>query len=327
MKRNLRKVLFLMLCLFTLLSITACGKPSEERVRKKMEQHLYEKYGEEFVVDTIGTRSANNQKFYQARIYPKSIIGTEREDDSYYYASSSINIDSWGRLSKGVGDSYWEIKMNDDAENYLLPKVKELFGERIRLKTSVKYQERIENSQYFAWYKRSDFKEALNNAREDQENRVRLELTLYLYLFDRIDNEREKEERKNQIFEFIQYLKGEGLFEYLEMYVVFTDEIFLSSSFEKYEWSLDKSEEEEDKIEKKLRKNMNKIKKSDLGIESNERLYRFNQSRFLVLAMEKLKMDKYGRYDRAKETSTVEKHNYIEKEDIEFLRYEHYIFK
>ena len=229
MKRNLRKVLFLMLCLFTLLSITACGKPSEEQVRKKMEQHLYEKYGEEFVVDRIGKRSANKQEFYEGRIYPKSIIGTEREDDSYYYGSASIDINSFGRLDKEAGDSYSFINRNDDVEKYLLPKVKELFGERIRLKVDVKHEVTGDGS-WWAGYKSSSLQEMREDI-EKEPDRTRIVLTLYLYIFDRIDNEREKEERRKQIFEFIQYLKVEGLFEYLEMGVIFIDERVLAPSY------------------------------------------------------------------------------------------------
>jgi hypothetical protein len=327
----------LVLCLLSLINITACGKPTEEQVRKKMEQHLYEKYGEEFVVGFIGIRKAGNMEFYTTQIYPKLIVGTESEGDSYYYANVNIEMLSMGKLGK-PGDNYGDVKIKEKAEEYLLPKAKEIFGERIRIKAEPDFKEKREDRGAFYGYVIPSFKEARKRAKENPD-KYRLELTLYLYLFDRIDSEEEKEERREQIFEFIQYLKVEGLFEYLEMYVVFTDEIFLSSSFEKYERTLNNREEERIDIEKKLReelrnitekdliRNMNKIRKSDLGIESNERLYRFNQSRFLVLAMEKLKIDRYGRYDRAKATNTVERHNYKEKEDIEFLRYEHYIFK
>ncbi len=65
----------------------------------------------------------------KARIYPKSIIGTNKEGDSYYYAKSSIDIKPFGRLG-GVGDSYSFINRNDDVENYLLPKAKESRKER-----------------------------------------------------------------------------------------------------------------------------------------------------------------------------------------------------
>src|SRR5690554_1548920 len=89
-----------------------------ERVRTKIEKHLSEKYGEEFVVDQIGTRSSMGEKFYQARIYPESIIGTNKEWDDYYYASASVNKYPLGRLG-GVGDSYPLVNLKLGIEEYL----------------------------------------------------------------------------------------------------------------------------------------------------------------------------------------------------------------
>lgn len=277
MKKNLRKVLFLMLCLFTLLSITACGKLSEERVRKKIEQELYKDYGEEFVVDRIGLRSANGVKFYQARIYPKSIIGTEKEDDSYYYTTASIETNIIGGPTGGVADSYGTIKMNDEAEEYLLPKAKELFGERIRLKADVHYKEKRDD--YYLRFLENGFEEKLNLVRSDNE-KYRMEITLYLYLFDRIDNEEEKEERRKQIFEFIQYLKAEGLFEYLEMGVIFIDERVLAPSYKNYVLELEDGEKVEKEVEGEiillptleLRKEMSELLQSEVDKMKEEEL-------------------------------------------------------
>ena len=278
MKRNLRKVLFLMLCLFTLLSITACGKPSEERVRKKIEQELYKDYGEEFVVDRIGLRSANGVKFYQARIYPKSIIGTEKEDDSYYYSTASVDV---SRLNKpnSVGNSYGVIKMNDEVEEYLLPKARELFGERIRLKADVEY--RIKDGDFFTQYLVAGFEEKRKEVLKNPDTQ-RLELTLYLYLFDRIDNEEEKEERRKQIFEFIQYLKAEGLFEYLEMGVIFIDERVLAPSYKNYAFELENGEKVEKEVEGEiillptieLRKEISELLQSEVDKMKEEELIR-----------------------------------------------------
>lgn len=60
----------------------------------------------------------------------------------------------------------------------------------------------------------------------------------YIYIFDRIENEKEKEERREQIFDFVQYLKEEGLFRYLEMGVIFIDEQVLAPSYHKYIFDL-----------------------------------------------------------------------------------------
>ena len=38
---------------------------SREEIQERIENHLYEKYGEEFVVDRIGRRRGRNDEFYQ----------------------------------------------------------------------------------------------------------------------------------------------------------------------------------------------------------------------------------------------------------------------
>ncbi len=236
MKKRILKLLTVLLITIT---IFGCGN-NVDKVRNKMEKYLYEKYGEEFVVDRIGRRSANGQEFYQARIYPKSIIGTNREDDDYYYASSSIDIKSFGRLGK-PGDSYNYIKTNDDVENYLLPKAKEIFGERIRLKVDCElevtspltFDETKPEDLFWGGYKASSFEEIRRMVEERPKTR-RIVLNLYVYIFDRIEREEEKSRRQEETFEFIQYLKGEGLFEYLKMGVIFIDEKVLAPSYKKY---------------------------------------------------------------------------------------------
>lgn len=125
MKKNLKNIFLLVLFLLCLLGLTACGKPSIEKVKTKMEKELYEEYREEFVVENIGLRTANGEKFYQAKIYPKSIIGTPKEDDDYYYSTASVGLKRFNKANS-VGNSYGTIKMNDEAEEYLLPKAKEL---------------------------------------------------------------------------------------------------------------------------------------------------------------------------------------------------------
>src|SRR5690554_1168905 len=65
--------------------------PDIEEVHRIMEEHLLERYGEEFVVGDIGTRMFRDTEYYQARIYPKSIIGTNKAGDTYYYAE--VNVD------------------------------------------------------------------------------------------------------------------------------------------------------------------------------------------------------------------------------------------
>ena len=346
MIKTLKNIFLVFLCL---LSIIACGTSKEEKVKNQMETYLREKYGEEFVVDMIGLRSANEEKFYQARIYPKSIIGTPREDDDYYYGSASIDVDSFGKLDKDTGDDYSFIKFNDDTENYLLPKAKELFGDKIRIKVDAslkirdteeiikKAYEKIgvinyQSQNIFLEYKESHFKNAkqriIDNPRDN-----RLELNIYIYVFNKIDDEKEKEERREQLFEFLQYLRSEGLDRYLAIDCNFMDDIVLAPSFQDKKYILELSDDKEEKasIEKKLReevekidekeilKNIEKIRKSDFEYDRGKMSFDYMISGFQIVTYDYLKyVDFYGRYEEAINDKTIERHYYKTKNDIDY---------
>ena len=252
---------------------------SSEEIKEMMEEHLYEKYGEEFVVDRLGTRTARDTEFYQARIYPKSIVGTNKEHDDYYHATVNIDKKSFGRL-KEPGDTYGRVKMRQTAKEYLRPKAEELFGERIRLKPEPDL--RVKNEQgYFYGYILPEFEEARRRALENPESE-RLELDLDIYVFDRIEDEEEKEERREDIFEFVQYLKEEGLYEYLELGVMFIDERILTSSYDNFENELRFSDTVEKEADGKivemppmeLREKMSREMQEELDEMSEEELLR-----------------------------------------------------
>ena len=332
--KNFIKILIL-ICL--VIGITACGKPKVEDIKAKMETHLQEKYGESFVVENIRMRDANGQKFYTARIYPKAIVGTPKELDDYYYATVNIDILSNGKLRK-TGDTYGEVNTREEAEKYLLPKAKVLFGERIRLKTEPELQEKDDKNGLWYGYITPHFQDGRDKAKNNPE-KYRLKMTLYLYVFDKIDREKEKKERRTQLFEFLQYLRAEKLDKYLEVFMVFTDDIILAPSFEEKRYDLENDLENRKEIEKSLReevKNMSEdnyikaienIRKKDISVSDDDELYVYNKSDFLILTMEMLKIDMYGRYDEAKENNTVEKHNYKNASDIEFSYWDSYLFK
>jgi hypothetical protein len=269
--------------------VTSIGSHDIEDVRSKMKNYLHKKYGEEFMVDRIGTRSSRGQKFYQARIYPKSILGTNKEGDSYYYASATADKLPFGRLD-GVGDSYSYVSRNIDMENYLLPQVKKKFGERVLLKVDVEHKVTGDGS-WWAGYKSKSLKEMRKKVRNDPEHN-RIELDLDVYIFDRIENKEEKEKRRKEIFEFVQYLKEEGLFEYLEMRIVFVDQRVLASSYDEFDqqiYSSDKVEkyikEEDTTVEfppKKLREEMSKELQREIDEMTEEEL---------LLNMQKIRKD------------------------------------
>jgi len=249
-----------------------------EKVKTKIGSYLYEKYGEEFVVDRIGSRNVRGDKEFVARIYPKSIIGTKKEGDIYYYKSTaSVDKIAFGRLGT-PGDSYSYIYRNDDVEKYLLPKAKEIFGNRVRLKVDVEHKVTGDGS-WWAGYKSKSLEE-MREAIKKRPKHNRIELKLYIYIFDKIDNEAEKEKRRREIFEYIGYLKKEGLFEYLEMGVIFIDERVLAPSYEEYKEKVEDSDEVEVEIDgksvylppMKLRKEMSEVLQKEVNEMSEDKL-------------------------------------------------------
>ena len=249
-----------------------------EEIKEKMEEHLYEKYGEEFVVSRIGRRSSRGNSFYQARIYPKSIVGTNKQGDDYYYGEASMEIEDSGL--GGIADTYGEINRSLELEEFLTPKAKELFGDRIRFKIDQRYERKNSNG-YFISYLTPDLEHVFEVMEEDPE-RHRLMLDLDLYIFDRIEDDHEKEERREDIFEFVQYLQEEGLFEYLEMRVVFVDERVLADSYDEYEREVNSSrkvskhiEEEDTTVDlppEELREEMSRELQAEIDGMSQEEL-------------------------------------------------------
>lgn len=292
MKRK-EKLYHLAILILLALLLTSCGSKSE-RAKKIMEKHLLEKYGEEFVVRYVGRRSAGGDKFYEGEIFPKSIIGTPRENDKYYYASASVDVLFGGFLDREAGDSYSYIKRNDDVEEYLLPKAKELFGEMIRMKVDAQhkvtahldYKARPEELLWIG-KKTASFEQMRSEVEGDPEHE-RMILDIDIYIFDRIDDDEEEEKRKEEIFYFIQYLKKEGLFKYLRMYIEIVDERVLTPSYRQYRKSEDIVDQETILVEdskvkipnKKFRLEMSKVLSEELKNTSQEVLYK-NMSNIL----------------------------------------------
>jgi len=288
-----------------------------ERVRKKFKESLYEQYGKEFVVYGIGTRTYNDRKMWEAQIYPKEYVGTPKEDDPYYKATAGMDIKPFGGLGS-VGGGWENVQIKIEAEKYIESKVKEIFGKKVLIKSEVKYKRKDEENEYFGWKIVSGFDSLLTKANQNP-NKHRIELQLYLYIFDRIDSKQEKEKRRKDIFEFVQYLKKEGLFRYLEMGVYLIDERVLAPSYEEYidkiynqKW-IEKEisgesielppkdfrkkmsqalQSEIDTMNKKqLIENMNKIKKCELTYED---LRKENNHYFSVVYSKKMLKDYYG---------------------------------
>jgi len=279
-KKTNRKYVIIWVLIILILSVIFrfinIGSHNTEKISAKIEEYLYEKYGEGFVVDRIGLRSSRGQEFYQARIYPRSIIGTNKQWDDYYYGEASLDKK---RFSLGeVADSYGEIKRNTEIEGILLQEAKEIFGERVLLKVDQRYEKKNERGNFIC-YLNPTYEEIKKRIADEPENH-RILLELQIYIFNRINNVAEKEMRRKQIFDFVQYLKKEGLYEYLEMGVIFIDERVLAPGYKDFRRKIDRSTKVREKVDEEevylppraLRKEMSELLQKEIDNMSEEGL-------------------------------------------------------
>jgi len=348
--RQYKKIILLLVLICLVSLTTACvGGNKTERIRKKIKNYLYEKYGEEFVVDRIGTQTIDGRTNYVARIYPKSKVGKNGERDSYYSSKVGLEKKAFGRLGK-VGSGYDMVKMKMQAEEYLMPKAKEIFGKRILLKPEVKYKRSTKEVEHYSWKIVSGFKKMLGKVKSNPEKH-RIELELYVYVFDRLEDKAEKEERQKDIFEFVQYLKDESLFECLEMGVIFIDERVLADSYDKYsrkiyysdkvekvvqgervelppmklrkEISKELQQEVNQMNEKELLVNMKEIKKEELSYKSLDKYYATHYG--YIYSVEILKEKYNSSYEKYKENKTLEHYYYKDQSEVKIGRNLEYI--
>ena len=180
--------------------------------QKVIENHLKNKYKEEFIVEVLGKR----EKTYEAIIYPKKYVGTSRENDSYY----------WGKgFAKGRkgGDTYGLVLLNESTNEFFLPKLKELFGENV-----------LPVLDMGPSYVKNNFKEemeALKKAYKLYPTASFEPISGGIYIFGRVESNEDREWYRKQIYEFVQFMKQTGTFEYVDLGVVIWDERVLCEEF------------------------------------------------------------------------------------------------
>lgn len=173
--------------------------------KKVIENHLKNKYNEEFVVELLGKRN----KTYEAIIYPKKYVGTPKENDTYY----------WGRgFAKGRngGDTYGLVLLNESTNEFFLPKLKELFGENV-----------LPVFDMGPGYNKNNFKEELETMKKAYKEYPTANfepISGGIYIFGRVENDKDREWYRKQIYEFVQFMKQTGTFEYVSLEIFIIDE-------------------------------------------------------------------------------------------------------
>lgn len=205
-----KRILWCGLGVFLLFIFILKGVKSPE---KRILEYLKDKYKEEFVIELMGKRNSE----IRAEVLPKKYIGTIRQYDSYY--SSTVFVPPYGE----IGDNYGRMLLKESANEYFRPKLEELFGKNILPVFTLE-----------GGYDFPDFKKEMEKRQikfKERPDGVFSPLSGGIYIFGRVENEEDREHYRKQIYEFIQYLKQEGMFEYTLLKIRIIDERVLTKGY------------------------------------------------------------------------------------------------
>ena len=209
-KKNLIKIIKKIVLVIVIGILLNSYLTSPSKAYKALDSYFKKTYGEEFVIKGIGRRRLKDREWYEAGIvFPKSYIDTPKENDRYYWGRGFAEIEAFGF---DVGDSYGGVLLNESANEFYGKKLKELFGDNVLPVLEIDGE-----------YKFTDF------IREY--SRVSKTISGGIYIFGRVESDEDREWYRKQIYEFVQFMKKTGTFEYVSLWLVVADERVLSDEF------------------------------------------------------------------------------------------------
>ena len=221
---NMKKFLRNFLIMITILLFTGCGrKVTEEEARQALHNHLIERYGEEFEIGYMGLRSLDAEVWFQGEIYPAKYKGTPRENDKYYHRTGTVDIKKgiFGEKISFVGDVYSKVLLNESANEFYLPKLKELFGENVLPIFDIKVSKMAVKPDFYTTYK----------TRQSEGKKVII--SGGIYIFGRVENDEDREKYREEIYKFLSFMKETGTFEYVSLNFKVIDERVLNDEYYK----------------------------------------------------------------------------------------------
>ncbi|MEH1738988.1 hypothetical protein V6948_02200 [Fusobacterium varium] len=222
--KRLFKVLVILSIVILFIS---CGrKVTSEEAEEKIAQHMYERYGEEFEVGYAMidgyTKGDRDVTWYEARVTPIRYIGTPKYRDKYYKAVGTVTVKKkMFREEFGITrDTYSNVMLKESANEFYGKKLKELFGENYLsvLEVTGSYSDKSKNFE--------------GSVKLTKEKGDRLYISGGIYIFGRVENDEDREWYRKQIYEFIQFMKETGTFEYVDLDFNIADERIISKEFE-----------------------------------------------------------------------------------------------
>ena len=271
-------------------------------------RHLEKKYNKEFVIAYGGKRNIGISSWYEAEICPKELVGTSREKDKYYWAKGFVEN------GKG-GDTYGKVLLNESANNFYLPKLKELFGENILPVLDLKGGYIEED-----YIKEMELRNKLYKERPDGNFNP---LSGGIYIFGRVESDEDREWYRKQIYEFVQFMKETGTFEYVDLDIIISDERALTKGYEEVTKKLvynDKNMTEWKKRKNEEMKSLNSEFAKMTQKELNNKLNSINKSEYLQKSSGGLLYVKLysPKYITSQNLDDEEVKNYDKLEDINF---------
>ena len=224
----------------------SCGrKVTSEEAEEKIAQHMYERYGEEFEVGYAMidgyTKGDRDVTWYEARVTPIRYIGTPKYRDKYYKAVGTVMVKKkMFREEFGITrDTYSNVMLKESANEFYGKKLKELFGENYLsvLEVTGSYSDKSKNFE--------------GSVKLTKEKGDRLYISGGIYIFGRVENDEDREWYRKQIYEFIQFMKETGTFEYVDLDIIIVDERALISNPQKLLENFPKNLSESDQRKKR----------------------------------------------------------------------------
>ena len=241
------KRLFKILVILSIaISFISCGrKVTPEEAEEKIAQHMYERYGEEFEVGYAMidgyTKGDRDVTWYEARVTPIRYIGTPKYRDKYYKAVGTVMVKKkMFREEFGITrDTYSNVMLKESANEFYGKKLKELFGENYLsvLEVTGSYSDKSKNFE--------------GSVKLTKEKGDRLYISGGIYIFGRVENNEDREWYRKQIYEFIQFMKETGTFEYVDLDIIIVDERALISNPKKLLENFPKNLSESDQRKKR----------------------------------------------------------------------------
>ena len=229
----MKKLIKLLFLLIIVLSFTSCyERANENQARKVLHKHLEQRYGEPFHIDYMGMRGTDKMTWYEAQIIPMKDYNSDKVNDKYYWSTGTVRIvKKWYKEELRPGDVYMGVRLNEDANDFFRPKLKEIFGELVLPVLDINVHIVKGNGNFL---ETAEFANRKNTTPEQkgQGEGAGFDIKGGIYIWDRIENLEEKEIYKEKIFKFIQYMKSVEMFDYVDLAFYILDERSLVPRFD-----------------------------------------------------------------------------------------------